>query len=247
MSVALRVLRHRDQASFTGTILLMLGFAFALSLKPHLPAKETAEAPMEIRMQEAPPEAPPPVRPLPPPPPVARSTPTPPIKALPRPPVSPAPASQPAPMRTEAVASASPQPQALAAPTTPNPAPAPKEVAKPVEPAPAPVPAKPHAQVSDAYVAKLRAYVQGRKRYPTSREASLAKPTGTVRTWVILNRQGEVQEVGVDKSSDSLILDSEATKLLRSGHYPAFPDDAFPGQGSHKFYFDLDYQRSGDA
>lgn len=251
MSLALQLFRHRDSASTAGTVLLMLAFAVAISLKPHLPSKVQAETVMEIRMLEEAPPAPPPPKPLPAP------TPAPKLQAPSLQPTPPKPAvKEPArtsPNLTPNLAPSAPSPTPASAPistTAPavSSAPAlPAKEAAPAKPVEAPPPApKPAAQISDGYIAKLRAYVQGRKRYPTGREASLAKPTGTVRAWLLLNRQGEMQDVGVERSSDSIILDSEALKLLRSGHYPAFPDEAFPGQGTHKFYFDLDYQRSGE-
>lgn len=96
----------------------------------------------------------------------------------------------------------------------------------------------------DSYIARLRAYVLSRKKYPSGRDASLIKPVGTARAWIVLDRQGGVREAGIEQSSDSIILDNEALKLLRSGSYPAFPDEAFAGQATHRFMFDLEYKRA---
>lgn len=100
------------------------------------------------------------------------------------------------------------------------------------------------AGAQDAYLARILAYVQSRKKYPTSREASQQKPSGTTRAWVVLDRAGAVLEAGIERSSNSMLLDSEALKLLRLGAYPPFPAEAFLGKTSHRFYFDLEYSLS---
>ncbi|WP_417067500.1 energy transducer TonB [Niveibacterium terrae] len=140
---------------------------------------------------------------------------------------------------------ASAQPSPAAAPTAAPAAPAPAAPAAhpaPVAPAAAPAPRAEHESVQNAFTAKIRADVLARKSYPRGREASLEKPRGTVRAWLELDRSGAVRDVGIETGSGSMILDGAARKLLRGGNYPAFPEAAFPGEGSHRFYFDLDYQ-----
>jgi protein TonB len=143
--------------------------------------------------------------------------------------------SQDAPSLPSPAATATAAPASHAAPSTPSPAPA-------ANPAPAPAPRAEHESVQNAFTAKIKADVLARKSYPRGREASLEKPRGTVRAWLELDRSGAVRDVGIETGSGSMILDGAARKLLRGGNYPAFPEAAFPGEGSHRFYFDLDYQ-----
>jgi protein TonB len=92
------------------------------------------------------------------------------------------------------------------------------------------------------YVNAIRNDVQRRKKYPTGREAALQKPTGTVRACMDLDRQGKVQDtIHIERSSNSMILDAEAKKLLRLGAYPPFPAHAFLGQAIHRLCINLEY------
>lgn len=143
--------------------------------------------------------------------------------------------SQEAPSAPSPAAAPAAAPIAHAAPAAPSP------VATPA-PAATPAPRAEHESVQNAFTAKIKADVLARKSYPRGREASLEKPRGTVRAWLELDRSGAVREVGIEAGSGSMILDGAARKLLRGGNYPAFPEAAFPGEGSHRFYFDLDYQ-----
>jgi len=143
-----------------------------------------------------------------------------------------------------------PTPNAVVVPAEvqPPPAPAPVVASHPPEtpPPPSPPPAPRAPSAEDEYLAKINAYVQARKKYPTSREASLLHPTGDVRAWVLLDRAGHVEDVGIERSSNSMILDGEALKLLRLASYPPFPDGSFAGAPKHRFFFDIRYSLHSD-
>ncbi len=107
---------------------------------------------------------------------------------------------------------------------------------------PAPVPsAQPVPSTASIYEAQLRSYLEKIKRYPTIREARLTRPQGAVRVWLEISRNGQVLGVGVMTSSGSNLLDGEALKTLKTGSYPAFPEDAYVGENAHKFSATLNY------
>jgi protein TonB len=89
---------------------------------------------------------------------------------------------------------------------------------------------------------KIRSVIEASKRYPTGREASLQKPQGVVEACVVLQRDGSLQEMKVQKSSTYPILDNAAKRLLANLQYPPIPTDIFPGQASHAFCVNLDYK-----
>lgn len=218
--------RHRESASWLTAGAVLLGMAAVSLPKSVKLAPPPVERSMEIRMfQEPAPaiEEQQLVKPL--------------VKATPSPQLRQRVVDQPVvpPSVNGALPAVAPAP--VAAPITqPRTATASVE-AKPV--APPPIAA---ASKDDSYIAKLRAYVLSRKKYPSGRDASLVKPVGATRAWIVLDRQGSVREAGIEQSSDSIILDNEALKLLRSGSYPAFPEEAFAGQTTHRFMFDLDFK-----
>lgn len=113
-------------------------------------------------------------------------------------------------------------------------------VQPPVAP-PAPPPQPVSASVAGLYEAQLRAYLEKIKRYPTSREARLTRPQGAVRIWLEISRSGQLLGVGVLSTSGSNLLDGEAIKTLKTGSYPPIPEEAFVGEGSHKFSATLSY------
>lgn len=222
--------RHRDFAAWTLTALLMLGVWSALQwqrlMKPAL-----ARAPeMVIALEDLPPE--PPAQPAPPPP-----TPAPP------PPVAtPAPArTAPAPQINEAAPMTHTAPQA---PAEPAPAAPPVQAPPVTAPAPAHPSAPPlqHAGLEAGYVATLRKYLDGIKRYPSGREARQSRPTGTVRVWLELDRNGQLRDAGIETGSGSMLLDHEALRTVRGGQYPPFPPEAFAGENQHRFAVGLDYR-----
>jgi protein TonB len=134
-----------------------------------------------------------------------------------------------------------PQPQ----PPRPAPAnPAPPGAAAPAQAAPGAAPARPAvsatAGLEAAFVGRLRAYIETIKRYPTSKEAKLLRPSGTVEVGFVLNRAGEVSAVAVQKSSGSSVLDQQAMSTVRGGTYPRMPDEAWSGEASHRFFVQIE-------
>jgi protein TonB len=89
---------------------------------------------------------------------------------------------------------------------------------------------------------KIRFVIEASKRYPTGREASLQKPQGVVVACVVLQRDGSLQDMKIQKSSTYPILDNAAKRLLANLQYPPIPTDIFPGQASHAFCVNLDYK-----
>jgi TonB family protein len=70
----------------------------------------------------------------------------------------------------------------------------------------------------------------------------LQKPQGVVVACVLLQRDGSLQEMKVQKSSTYPILDNAAKRLLSNLQYPPMPEDIFPGRASHSFCVNLDYK-----
>jgi protein TonB len=85
------------------------------------------------------------------------------------------------------------------------------------------------------YVNALHARLDQQKRYPTGRAASLAQPSGTTAVWVELDREGAIVSRGVERTSYSTILDTEALALVGRSSYGAFPKDAWNDAGTHRF------------
>jgi protein TonB len=105
------------------------------------------------------------------------------------------------------------------------------------------VPEVPKSTTTNAlYLADLLAYLEKIKRYPTSREARLSRPQGTVVVWLELDRQGTLKSTGLMESSGSNLLDGEALKTVKSGVFPAMSDDVFVQQTSHRFIVHLKYE-----
>lgn len=102
---------------------------------------------------------------------------------------------------------------------------------------------KPSAEAS--YESRLLAYLERIKRYPSQREARLTKPQGVVKLWLLISRGGQLLEVGLVTSSGHNLLDGEALRTLRSGTYPAFPEDFQPGQAQHRFIVSMKYDIEG--
>lgn len=204
----------------------------------------------EDRMELALLELPTPLRAGPQPPlPVSPAPPKPRVKHQPP---GPTPPVRPAPMRSPTAAPvqrASPAPTSVAAPeATEEPSAA---TATPPEQAPASTRRGRATEVSDApdsehlnkdYERKIRTLVESKKQYPTSRQASIEKPTGKIALCVMLGRSGNVRSVDVSSSSGSLLLDNAAVRLVESLSYPAFGEASFPGEPSHVFCMTLDYQ-----
>ncbi|WP_108648342.1 TonB family protein [Polynucleobacter rarus] len=100
--------------------------------------------------------------------------------------------------------------------------------------------------IAAKYESILKAYLEKIKRYPSSREARLARPEGIVKVWLELSRTGELIAVGILESSGFNLLDSETLKTIKSGSFPAFPDGAFLGEATHKFIANMNYTLSSN-
>jgi protein TonB len=209
---------------FLAAIILTIG----TSQKPIKPKRE--QTPMRVTIAEAPQEQPTP----PPPQPAAMpeleplQMPTPDIQLPAMPKLSPRLTPTPT-----ATATAQPTVAARTASAT--------SAATPAPPAPPSPPRAATATEDDAYTAKVKAYLESLKHYPTSKEARLQRPRGTVEVWFVLDRTGGVKDAGIETSSGSLILDGAALSLVRGSSYPAFPADAFKSDATHRFTVHLAY------
>ncbi len=128
------------------------------------------------------------------------------------------------------VSRASVAPPANAQPVVPTQE-APKQVQQP------PV----NVNIENNYIASVRAILNANKRYPTGREASLQRPSGKVKLWFVLARNGSLQEAGIDESSNSIILDNAALLTVRRTTYTPWPEGSWPSQSQHKFTVTLDF------
>lgn len=113
----------------------------------------------------------------------------------------------------------------------------PAPIVEPVKPAPAPS----SASIESGYVATVRAQLNANKRYPTGREASLQRPSGKAVVWFVLNRNGALNDAGIEDSSNSIILDNAALSTVRRTPYAAWPEGGWPGQAQHRFTVTLDF------
>ena len=72
-------------------------------------------------------------------------------------------------------------------------------------------------------------------RYPSSREASLDRPSGTAKVWVEVQRSGKVVGHGLESPSGSKLLDQAAINLATRAKYAPLPADAWTGEAKHRF------------
>ena len=168
-----------------------------------------------------------------PPPQVKQPEPKPKMLALPNVPMTPAPIE---PAREVTAAAESPRP-------IPTPTPAPSlPTATPVQEAPKMAPQPPiSVSLENNYILSVRATLNANKRYPTGREASLQRPSGKVKLWFVLARNGALQDAGIDESSNSIILDNAALSTLRRTTYAPWPEGSWASQSQHKFTVTLDF------
>ncbi|WP_432240454.1 TonB family protein [Herbaspirillum robiniae] len=233
--------RFRESLAGLPSLLVLLALVLAGVQQTARLVRHEDPKPVQIALfEEAPPA--PKVETPPPEPPKKVETPRPVARPIPVPAPRPAPKSDPNPIEQVRPAPETPpvaaQPVARPAPQpTPvaPPAPAPQPVAQPAPPAPS------SANVEAQYVGKLRAHLNSIKRYPTGREASQLKPQGKVRVWFVLRRDGSVVDVGIDESSNSMLLDDAARKTINRATFAAFPDGTWPGEGTHRFTADLEF------
>jgi protein TonB len=200
---------------------------------PDEPMELSLITPEPVRPEIQPPAPLPPVQPPRPTITAAKTTPTPPTLATPAP-VAPlaAPATASAPTEAAKVDAAKPVQAAPAVMAPP--------VAETVKP-PAPPPPPSSAAVENAYVVSVRALLNANKRYPTGREASLQRPSGKAVVWFVLNRNGTLQEAGIEGSSNSILLDNAAVSTVRRTSYTPLPEGSWPGQAQHRFTVTLDF------
>jgi protein TonB len=199
------------------------------------PAEMLAQEAMELTTTLIEPLLQPP--PKTPPPQVKQPEPKPKMLALPNVPMTPAPIE---PAREVTAAAESPRP----IPTpTPTPTPAPSlPTATPVQEAPKMAPQPPiSVSLENNYILSVRATLNANKRYPTGREASLQRPSGKVKLWFVLARNGALQDAGIDESSNSIILDNAALSTLRRTTYAPWPEGSWASQSQHKFTVILDF------
>jgi protein TonB len=201
------------------------------------PAEMLAQEAMELTTTLIEPLLQPP--PKTPPPQVKQPEPKPKMLAMPNAPITPAPIE---PAREVTAAAESPRPIPIPTPT-PTPTPAPSlPTATPVQEAPK-VAVQPPVSVSleNNYIVSVRATLNANKRYPTGREASLQRPSGKVKLWFVLARNGALQDAGIDESSNSIILDNAALSTLRRTTYAPWPEGSWASQSQHKFTVTLDF------
>lgn len=229
-----RLNQERHKLSSLGSLLLVF-FVFSMAQAIKGPAEMLAQEAMELTTTLIEPLLQPP--PKTPPPQVKQPEPKPKMLAMPNAPITPAPIE---PAREVTAAAESPRPT----PTpTPTPTPAPSlPTATPVQEAPK-MAVQPPVSVSleNNYIVSVRATLNANKRYPTGREASLQRPSGKVKLWFVLARNGALQDAGIDESSNSIILDNAALSTLRRTTYAPWPEGTWASQSQHKFTVTLDF------
>jgi protein TonB len=226
------IYRHRNVPASAAACAVVALAIYSQTHKSPPIRRENVQEPIAVSLVEPPPPPapiPPPPPPNPPPPSPTPPRPTPPTPTPPKP-VEAKPAPVPAPNPIP-VTKVEPPPPPPAAPTPPPPSP-------PAPPAPPPPPA---VDQSSIYISRVRAYLNGIKRYPTGREASIQHPEGKVRIWFILKRDGSLVDAGIDDSSNSILLDNAGLATVRRGSLPPF-EAAFGNEDTHRFTVDLDFK-----
>ena len=225
-----RLNQERHKLSSLGSLLLVF-FVFSMAQAIKGPAEMLAQEAMELTTTLIEPLLQP--KPPKPAPQLPKPEPQPKMLALPNVPMMPAPIE---PAREVNAAAESPRP-------IPTPTPAPSlPTATPVQEAPK-MAAQPPISVSleNNYIVSVRATLNANKRYPTGREASLQRPSGKVKLWFVLARNGALQDAGIDESSNSIILDNAALSTLRRTTYAPWPEGSWASQTQHKFTVTLDF------
>jgi protein TonB len=219
---------QRDPISLAVTLLMGLVFGVLMRSVHVSPPQVEAPTTLQIQFESLRLQQPDPVTQPPKPTQVARSSST---KST----------DEPKPIATQSMDSASAQEVMAQASASKQEGTAPKAIAH--EAPKTAVPDVPKPTTTNAlYLADLLAYLEKIKRYPTSREARLSRPQGTVVVWLELDRQGTLKSTGLMESSGSNLLDGEALKTVKSGVFPAMSDDVFVQQASHRFIVHLKYE-----
>jgi protein TonB len=86
-----------------------------------------------------------------------------------------------------------------------------------------------------AYVEAAYKKLQSASRYPSGRDASLERPSGTTTVWANVARDGRVKARGVEQSSGSAMLDDMAKALIGRSRFPAFAAGDFAGGPTQRF------------
>ena len=229
-----RLNQDRHKLSSLGSLLLVF-FVFSMAQAIKGPAEMLAQEAMELTTTLIEPLLQP--KPPKPAPQVAKPEPQPKMLALPNVPTTPAPIE---PVREVNAAAESPRPIPM---PTPTPTPAPSlPTATPVQEAPKIAPQPPvSVSLENNYIVSVRATLNANTRYPTGREASLQRPSGKVKLWFVLARNGALQDAGIDESSNSIILDNAALSTLRRTTYAPWPEGSWASQSQHKFTVTLDF------
>ena len=227
-----RLNQERHKLSSLGSLLLVF-FVFSMAQAIKGPAEMLAQEATELTTTLIEPLLQP--KPPKPAPQVAKPEPQPKMLALPNVTTTPAPIE---PVREVNAAAESPRPI-----PTPTPTPAPSlPTATPVQEAPKIAPQPPvSVSLENNYIVSVRATLNANKRYPTGREASLQRPSGKVKLWFVLARNGALQDAGIDESSNSIILDNAALSTLRRTTYAPWPEGSWASQSQHKFTVTLDF------
>jgi periplasmic protein TonB len=142
------------------------------------------------------------------------------------------------PVKRAAAAPATPE---LPAPVVSDPPAADAPVAMAADP-PAPATPASHASIEAAYAAALRQNIDARTAVPDTAAYRLLRPSGSARIRFVLDRIGRPGEVALARTSGSGILDAQALKIVSSGHYPPFPDTAYPGETRHVFIVTIEFR-----
>lgn len=222
--------RHRNVPAGAAACAIVALAIYSQNHRFTPPKRQNQEEPIQVSLTELPP---PPPAPVPPPPPIQppRPSPTPPTPTPPLVKQTPVPTPSPNPIPVARPPEPPPPPVAQTPPPSPPPAP----------PAPPAAPAAPSVDLNASYTGKVRAYLNGIKRYPTGREASIQRPEGKVRLWFVLRRDGSLVDAGIEDSSNSILLDNAALSTVKRGTMPAF-DAAFGNEETHRFTVDLDFK-----
>jgi outer membrane biosynthesis protein TonB len=165
------------------------------------------------------------------------------ISLLEEAPAPPAPHVEPPKPVAHAAAARRPAPAPVAAPRTLASDAAPEPDAPVMSPAEAaaPPPAS-HASVEAEYAAALRQNVDARTEVPKTADYRLLKPSGAPQVCFTLDRGGgNPSNVAVTHRSGSTILDTQALRIVAAGHYPPFPEAAFPGEQRHVFVVTIEF------
>lgn len=99
-----------------------------------------------------------------------------------------------------------------------------------------------HPDLDARYAAELRADIDRRTAPPDTPQYRLHHPAGETRVRFVVVRSGSPEEVVVERSSGSSLLDDEALRIVSSGHYPPMPANVFAGESRHVFVVTIEFR-----